>query len=308
MSYVRALGLLRRALPHIDNERGLASMKLCMKLLLSAALHARRLSAMAGSSSPTMKMVAAERPQALVGPLIWPYLCAGWTVDERLDHIAAHHHVIDSLSAPFPFSTQERLILSDLQETYPGLRIVLDQPQWFMREGGLTISLFIEDFRAYSLAFSLAQNADGTGLDCRIGSLQGRNAEQTTDLYRSLTKAAHGLRPRDFLLEICRILCRHWGVTRLLGVRDSQRHHRHPFFSNKQDITQDYDAIWRDRGGVDEDTDFYRLPIASERRMDEDIKPNKRSLYRRRYRFLDMLETEIPEQLPHLQPQCFADR
>lgn len=104
------------------------------------------------------------------------------------------------------------------------------------------------------------------------------------------------------------MLCRHWGVDRLLGVRDSQRHHRHAFFGDKEVSPQNYDAIWEDRGGVGEDANFYRLPVTSERRADEDIKPNKRSLYRRRYQFLDRLEADIPEQLPHLRPQRFADR
>lgn len=308
MSYVRALELVCRALPHIDKRRDFGALKLRVKLLLAAMSRSGRLAALAGSPSPTLRLMARERPQTLVGPLIWPYLCASWDVDERFDHIEAHYRVIDAFPAPFPFSVEERLVLIELPEIFPGLRIVLDQPQWFMREGGLTISLFVEDFRAYSLAFSLAHNSAGGGLDCLIGSLQGRNAENTTELYRNLTKAAHGLRPRDFLLEVCRILCRHWGVSRLLGVRDNQRHHRHPYFGDKKVSGQDYDAIWLDRGGVLEDDNFYRLPIASERRADEDIKPNKRSLYRRRYQFLDMLETRIPEQLPHLQPQRFADR
>lgn len=308
MSYVQVAGLLRRAMPHLNLGRNPGSAKIWARLLLATAIHARRLDRLATKRSPSLQLIAQERPQMLIGPLIWPYLCAGWDAGERLDQIEAHYRFIDQLSAPFPFSVEERLVLIDLEETYPGLRIVLDQPRWFMREGGLTISLFVDDFRAYSLAFSLAQSPDGAGLDCMIGSLQGRNADHTTELYRRLTKAAHGLRPRDLLLDLCRILCRHWNVTRLLGIRDEYRHHRHAFFAQKAVETQDYDAIWRDRGGTEEDRYFYRLPITSERRADEDIKPNKRSLYRRRYRFLDMLEAEIPARLPHLQPQRFADR
>lgn len=248
-----------------------------------------------------------ERPAVVLGLLVWPYLCASWSVSERMARLTAHYRILDGFGPPFPFSVNARLILIDLSDVYPGLRIVLDQPQWFIREGGLTLNLFVDDFRAYSLAFSLSDHPDG-GIDCLIGSLQGRSTDEAMDLYRDLTKATHGLRPRDLLIEICRILCRHWQVRRLMGVRDAQRHHRHAFFGAKTMAPQDYDAIWQDRGGVPEDDGFYRLPIDSERRADEEIKPNKRSLYRRRYRFLDMLESELPKHLLAATPVVFADR
>lgn len=297
--------LLRRAMPEIGTS---GNLKLRLRVYLAALANRRQLSALAGNPSPSLQMMAQERPGVLAGPLVWPYLCAGWDADERLKRIQAHYQIVDRLGAPFPFSADERLVLAELDETYPGLRIVLDQPKWFMREGGLTLNLFVDDFRAYSLAFSFSDSADGQGIDCLIGAIQGRNTDEAADLYRDLTKAAHGLRPRDFLIEICRILCRHWNVQNLLAVRDSERHHRHPFFGGKKIAPQDYDAIWQDRGGELADRHFYRLPIESERRDENDIKPNKRSLYRRRYKFLDGLEAEIPLTLPKLTPVRFADR
>lgn len=297
--------LLRRAMPRIDKS---GNLKLRLRVRLAALANRRRFADLARQPSPSLQMIADERPAVLAGPLVWPYLCAAWDADARLQHLQAHYRILDELGAPFPFSADERLVLADLDETYPGLRIVLDQPKWFMREGGLTLNLFVNDFRAYSLAFSFSDSAGGQGIDCLIGAIQGRNTEEAADLYRDLTKAAHGLRPRDFLIEICRILCRHWDVQNLLAVRDSERHHRHPFFKDKKIAPQNYDAIWQDRGGELADAHFYRLPIASERRDESDIKPNKRSLYRRRYRFLDELETNIPRALPQLAPVSFADR
>nr|WP_246449374.1 DUF535 family protein [Paracoccus amoyensis] len=312
--------LLRRAMPKIA---GPGNLKLRLRVWLAALANRRQFSALAGDPSPSLQMMARERPAVLAGPLVWPYLCAGWDADERLKRIQAHYRIVDRLGAPFPFSADERLVLADLDATYPGLRIVLDQPKWFMREGGLTLNLFVDDFRAYSLAFSFSDSADGQetteqgsggpesggqGIDCLIGAIQGRNTDEAADLYRDLTKAAHGLRPRDFLIEMCRILCRHWNVRTLLAVRDSERHHRHPFFGGKKIAPQDYDAIWQDRGGALAGPHFYHLPIESERRDENDIKPNKRSLYRRRYKFLDGLEAEIFQTLPKLAPVRFADR
>lgn len=295
--------LLQRAMPQIA-EPGNKGLRL--RVLAAALTHPGRVGAMARNHSPALSLMAKERPAVLLGPLVWPYLCAGWSAAERLDHVRAHYRVLDQLGPPFPFSADARLVMIELDEIHPGLRVVLDQPPWFMREGGLTLNLFVNDFRAYSLAFSLSDK--GTGLTCLIGAIQGRNTDEAEGLYRDLTKAAHGLRPRDLLIEICRILCRHWGIETLLAVRDSERHHRHSFFGGKKIAPQDYDAIWQDRGGQLEGPYFYRLPIAPDRRDEAEIKPNKRSLYRRRYKFLDQLEAEIPAALPHLRPVRFADR
>lgn len=301
------LSLLKRAMPAIVPGRGLGAARWRLRVLAAALAHRRQLAGLAGTDSPALRRILQERPASAVGVLIWPYLCASWDVSRRLDRLVGHYRIVDRLGPPFPFPVSERLVLLDLSDIHPGLRIVMDQPQWFIREGGLTLNLFVDDFRAYSLAFSLAEHPGG-GIDCLIGSIQGRNSDEALALYRDLTKAAHGLRPRDLLIEICRILCRHWGVRRLLGVRDSQRHHRHGFFGGKTIAPQDYDAIWQDRGGVAEDDCFFRLPLAPDRRDEDGIKPNKRSLYRRRYGFLDRLEAELPGKLADARPVVFADR
>lgn len=292
----------------IVTRRGRVQRKLGLRIWVLGFRHRAALKDMAGGGSRALTLIGQERPTVLVGPLVWPYLCAAWDAPERLERIAAHYRIIDRLGAPFPFSANESLVLADLDETHPQLRIVLDQPQWFMREGGLTLNLFVGDFRAYSLAFSFAPSGQDHRFDCLIGAIQGRNTGGANDIYRDLTKAAHGLRPRDLLIETCRILCRHWHVVRLLAVRDAHRHHRHPFFGGKGLAPQDYDAIWKDRGGSVEDAHFYRLPLEFERRSEDDIKPNKRSLYRRRYRFLDQLEAQITTGLPLLKSMRFEDR
>ncbi|MCZ2105726.1 MAG: VirK/YbjX family protein [Burkholderiales bacterium] len=259
------------------------------------------------SDSPALQCVRQDRPMVLVGTVIWPYICAAWEVPTRLEHLQAHYRIVDHLGAPLLFSVDEKLILARLDEMYDGLKIVLDQPQWFMREGGLTLNLFVGDFRAYSITFSFSGQLPD-GITCLIGGLQGRDADEVNDLYRSLTGAAQGLRPRDLLLEILRMLCRYWKVQQIFAVRDSQRHHRHHYFGGDRVFDQDYDVIWQDRGGtLADDKLFYRLSVASQRRADSEIKSNKRSLYHRRYHLLDAIESEITTALPGLTPVRFKD-
>lgn len=308
VSFFWMLGLVGRALVRIAFRNNMGHLKLRVRLLFAALCHAPQVGALFRQGPPALQRIARERPETVIGPLLWPYLCASWSVEERLHCISDHYRIIGGLDGPFPFAVDERLVLATLDEVFPGLRVVIDQPLWLIREGGLTLSLFVEDFRAYSLAFSFMEAPMSMGIYCLIGSVQGRSTSDAVELYRQLTKAAHGLRPRDLLIELCRILCRHWEVKRLLGVRDSERYDRHPFFGGNTATAQDYDAIWQDRGGVLDSPYFYFLPLAAERRDEADIKPNKRSLYRGRYRFLDQLEVEVAQRLPSLQPQWFADR
>ncbi len=231
-----------------------------------------------------------ERPEML-GILVWPYQCSSWDVQERIERVVNHCSVIDDLGEAFSFSIEERLIIADLGDKFDGLRLVLDQPKWFMREGQLTMNLFVENYRAFSVAFSFYRDREGV-LCAVIGGVQGRNRDDVLDLYRNLTKALYGLRPRDLLLEVVRIFSQLAGGSRLLAISDGYRHHRHPYFGQRNFPT-DYDGIWSDRGGVPLDDYFYALPAEKVRRDFETIKPKKRSLYRKRFEFLDDLESRI---------------
>ncbi len=245
-----------------------------------------------------------ERPQ-MAGILLWPYQCAGWGPDARIARFVAHYDAAAALGPPWRFGLHEKLILSDLADEFAGLRLVIDQPKWLMREGGLAVNLFVDDFRAYSLAFSLFRTGEER-LQAVIGGLQGRKTNESLGLYRDLTKALYGLRPRDFLIDVLRMICRAIEVDQIAAVTQAHRHHQHPFFG-KKDLTPDYDAIWEERGGIKQDEMFYFLQVTQARREIEAIKANKRSLYRKRYAFMDRLDAQIAKDLPHLSPTTFVD-
>ncbi|AZL60500.1 DUF535 domain-containing protein [Tabrizicola piscis] len=257
------------------------------------------------ATGTSLAQIMSERPQ-IWGALVWPYQCASWGPGQRLQRIVGHYDAIDTLPEVLRFSIEDRLVLSDLDHLHPGMKLVLDQPEWFLREGGLTLNLFLDSFRAYSVAFSLYRTDTGA-LVATIGGLQGRNRDDMLDTYRELTRILHGLRPRDFLIEALRILCRVLQVDTLLAVSEAARHHRHPYFRGASPPGQDYDAIWQDRGGVPQDPQFFALPINSPRRDMAEVKPNKRPMYRRRFDFLDGLEADIARDLPSLRPVRFAD-
>jgi len=285
--------------------RSLGDLKLKARFMMQAHRHKDQLAPFwSPPEGSALAALMAQRPQTL-GALIWPYQCAGWEAPERLTRIAGHCAMIDKLGAPWHFPLDQKLLLADMSAHYPDLQLILDQPRWFMREGGFVINLFVGDFRAFSLAFSLFETPEGR-VQAVLGGLQGRNRDAALDLYRSLTKALHGLRPRDLLFDVFRMLCRAVSVDDILTVSQAHRHHQHPYFG-KEDLTPNYDAIWNDRGGVAQDARFFRFSPDPDQRDLSTVKPKKRSLYRKRFAFLEDLESQLVQDLPHLKTVSFVD-
>ena len=240
----------------------------------------------------------ARRPET-IGAVAWPYVSLSWDAPTRLDRIREHWAVVERHVPLLDFMPDETRDLLDLGDLMPELRLVLAQPKWFMREGQAVLDLFIAETRIFSLAFGLREEH---GLVAVIGAIQGRDIEGALDTYRELTGALHGMRPRDFLVEMFRALCATLGVQRIVAVSDASRHHRSPYFGKVADkrFPLDYDEVWTERGGTALDGDFFALPVQPARRSIEEIPSKKRSMYRKRYEMLDRLEAKLAQAVsPH---------
>ena len=140
--------------------------------------------------SPLQRAIQ-QRPE-MVGVVIWPYICSSWDARTSLRRIDEHFRVIETMNATLDFPCNVALTLLDLAEVAANLRVALDQPKWFMREGLFVINLFALDVRIYSLAFSFAFE-EGKVI-AHIGAIQGVDTEGIQDDYKDLTKALHGMR------------------------------------------------------------------------------------------------------------------
>lgn len=221
------------------------------------------------------------RPQAL-GLIEWPYLHCHWTQQERLAAFKCHHDLADSLPMlRVPVGMRRDLCSLDALE--PGLRLVLDRPVWFLREGEICLNLFLRDTRIYTVAFNVDRNSAGA-LQATVGGVQGRSIEGARETYAHLTKVLHGARPRDFLIGVLLLICETLGIQTVRGVSDACRHHRSAYFAGGAEKTQtaDYDEIWGDRGGVLANDGFFHLPAHLVERSLEEIPSKKRAMYRRR--------------------------
>lgn len=242
-----------------------------------------------------LKRMLARRPETF-GVLVWPYVCLSWDASTRLARVGDHWTAVETLVPALNFPPGDEYELLDLADVMPGLRVVLDQPKWLMREGQAVLNLFVGECRVFSLVFSL--RIEGTLTAC-IGAIQGRNIEGALDIYKAMTHALHGMRPRDFLIDLFRALCRAIGVSSIHAIADAKRHHRSPYFGNKfaKQVTMDYDEIWRDRGGEPLNVDFFVLPVDAIQRKLEEIPCKKRAMYRKRYEMLKQTEAALSRAL-----------
>jgi uncharacterized protein len=258
----------------------------------AARRHATVLAPLLSADPATSTGQAVDARPELLSFVRAPYLCAGWSPDERLTRLTTHLATLDRFP-PLDFPLAQSINLMPLPMIGDSYHVVIDKPMWFHREGVLTINLFDGDWRLFSLVFAL-EPVEG-GLRALIGGIQGRNFDDALDRYRDLTKAANGLRPRDLLIELFRLVGAQLGVTEILAIADEGRQNRHPYFGKDvmRTLPLDYDAIWQDRGGALASEWFYRLPLTGDRRSDADIPAKKRSMYRQRYAMLDAIEVAL---------------
>lgn len=160
----------------------------------------------------------------------------------------------------------------------------------FRKEGELTLSLDCAGLggRAMSVAFSVERL--GGGLAIYIGCLQGK--EEGADALRVLTKALHGLRPKAFMMLAMQEVASAMGADELYGAGSGIQVHRgkHAIHLPRlHALGFDYDGYWVESGGRPDAGGWFRLPRETPRRSRDGMKPNKRSMYTKRYAMLDQL-------------------
>jgi uncharacterized protein VirK/YbjX len=243
----------------------------------------------ADESTPFGRFVL-NNPDTAVN-LLQPYQCAAWDARERFDRIEQHANAMERLG--LAIGPGEKLLLADLGFLSKDASLLLDQPPWLEREGHLTLNLFKGTFRAFSVSFSLADTQEQ---NLFIGSLQGRDVERALDLYRSLTKEFHGVRPRDLIIEMLRLFAQKVGVQRIFAVADDYRIATHRYFGARQpDLS--YNRVWEERGGWKVDETQFELPLEIQRRDLDEVGSKKRNMYKQRYAMFDAISDALPLEL-----------
>jgi uncharacterized protein VirK/YbjX len=235
----------------------------------------------------------AEHPQT-IGNLVWPYQCAAWDAPTRFARITAHLDALEHTPS-LKIVGDEKIVFADLTAISDDACVILDYSPWLAREGHLTLSLFKGHLRAFTVAFSLYHDSE---TEIFIGGIQGRkNDQDMLALYREMTKDFHGVRPRDFMLEMVRLFAIKHGVQHIYAVADDQRISRHPYFAKKDSPGLTYDDVWTERGGTRVAPTHFELPLLGTRRDLDEVATKKRKMYRQRYEMFDAIEERLPNDL-----------
>ena len=234
----------------------------------------------------------AEKPHFL-GVLVWPLVDRRWGASRRLSEVISHYREAARVGDLLDFRPEDTRILLSLGSIYPELTLCLERPSWFDREGQLTLSLFHAQQRVYSIAFQLSR---GQGRRIAyIGAVQGVKQAPESDMYKSLTKAAHGMRPRDLTIALFLLLCKAIRVDVVLAVQDKNRQHRHRYFgaSGMPEVVANYDAIWSEHEARLGSDGLYVLLPGFRKKDLAAVASKRRSMYRKRHDFLSSCQTSL---------------
>lgn len=223
-----------------------------------------------------------------------PYVTATWSAPFRFRRLVDHCRTVEKIGALVNFPQDAFVELLRLHEIGPDYRVVLDQPRWLLRDGQMAISIWEGADRLFSLSFCLS--SDDGELVAYVGGVQGRKEEGVLERYRSFTKLSEGIRPGDMVAELFRMFCLAMGVTRVLAVSDATRHQASPYCQARPGANAakfSYDAFWAARGAEWTAHGFFDVPLETRRRLMEEIRVNKRAMYRRRYAVMNAVEERM---------------
>jgi len=260
--------------------------------LITAPREALRLGAARADRSLGRLIAGAGRKRALASQ---PFICSKWSCAMRLRRMIDHCAIVDELGHPFTIDRSHYIEILTFELDGEPCRLMLDQPGWLASDGLLCVSLWQGAVRVFSISFCLSTSPSGR--IAYVGGIQGQRSAAALEHNRMLTKAAHGLRPRDLAFELFRMLLPAMGVTQLECVADAHRYQmtrRARITIRWNDKVQlDYDETWESRGGLRGNNGFFRVPIAYARRDISEIPSKKRAMYKKRYALLDDLQLGI---------------
>jgi uncharacterized protein VirK/YbjX len=230
---------------------------------------------------------------------------AGLSVAARAERVVRHHELARVLLGADRFRLAhiepEGLLVAQAPlprgEGMLPLRLHRHAPCW--REGELTLGLH-DPFGTllYTLTFSLhaaGPHAEESAVGMLIGSVVG---VAPIESIRHLARLMEGMHPKALLLSVAQALCRHWRLAELLAV--GRAGHVFADTDRAERLQFDYDAFWREKGGVPKDASLrlFALPFSGEERSLETVAANKRAQYRRRYEMLRDTEADLSRRLP----------
>ena len=258
---------------------------------------------------PEMGFAVRSQPR-IYSKLQRPYLHKNLPPAGRLTALREQYNFILGRLSPAAlerlYSTWEtRLAVTTLPEL-GSFSVRVAHRRLYEKEGELTLALF--DDQAKRSMFALSFTILAAAPDRReifIGGLQGSKRHNQHELVVGVTRGMNGLRPKALLLFTAQQIAAHWEVKTIRAVSDAQNIFRDIRLSHKK-VMASYDEFWTDSDGKADADGLFTLPPRFEPRPIADIKPNKRSLYKKRYAMLEDFAAQIQNNLRALEAGQFS--
>ncbi len=221
--------------------------------------------------------------------ILRPYVNKKWTVEKRMDALEQHYRALEVKGRLLAFNEKQYFDLVKLGPEYSDLRVVVDKPRWMRSEGEIAVSLFCRNHRIYTAMLLVTGNT----MDKRlvVGAIQGWGMPHAKDVYVELTHTLHGLRPRDLLINVLKIVADNLGCSEIHGISDAC--HKSSHMLSRATKTTGYDDIWLEYGGSLNTDGFFVISTKLKKREPADIPSRKRAQYRRRYELIDEIQRRI---------------
>ena len=178
------------------------------------------------------------------------------------------------------------------------IRYVLVSDDRFRREGEWTLRVVCDQLggELCSIAFAV-EEIDGKWV-AYAGAIQGGSGANEVTIKAS-AKAMHGVRAKAMAIFALQEVVSALGFTRLLGAGNSiqMSNAKHMIHVPWNKISFNYDGMWAEADGKPAEEGWFELPLREVRRTREEIKPNKRPLYARRYALFDQLQEAVAKGL-----------
>ena len=247
---------------------------------------------------PHLLREASQTPK-LATRIYRPYALRTLNCRERVAHMIQHHELLHhtgwgrltersshqplSISTwPMPDGSVMTLQLVSLKDGH--------------REGETHLQLLWDREWMFSLTFLVCQRHGVQQM--LVTRLQGAHGPTASDRIRTSTKALHGLRPADLLVQVAQHLARLLHCREVRLVSNRQRVALNPL--RRMRIKVDLDKLWQERGAVPTPDGLFALEPGVAVRTDfSDVASNKRAQARRRadtlQQVLDALESALQE-------------
>ena len=247
-------------------------------------------------SQPELSDIVRAHPR-LRSKLQRPYLHRNLKPKQRLQALREHYSFLRAKCTPQHLEKifgKDGMVLAEFPLEENGLvSLRLLYGDMFEKEGEFTVVLFTDGGQRWIFALSFTIISFNSEESCIfIGGLQSFRDDTMRETVVTITRAMHGLRPKALLLFVAQQLAKVWGIKTIRAVSNDMSVFQ-DFRLKKKKVLADYDEFWIESEGRLDADGLFTLPTEFVARPTEDIKPNKRSLYKKRYVMLDELRDKI---------------